>query len=133
MNAFELRLKNLEVLVKEFGGLQQVADRGGTSYDNLWQIVRGIKLPSGKPRGIGNSLARKLEDGCGKLPGWMDWDNSQPHIDAQSRAVAAYLAQLPREDRARIVKIIEAATGFAIPDDQVEQAMPITKRTAKKQ
>lgn len=132
MNVSEIRLHNLRRLIEELGGLQQVADKAGTTYDNLWQIHRGTKLPSGKPRGIGNALARQLETGCGKLPGWMDWDNSQPHLDAQSRAVAVYLSQLQPEERSRLFRIIEAATGWAVPDHQVEEAMPITKIPAKK-
>lgn len=44
----------------------------------LSQILNGVKSSTGKARGVGDKLARKLEEGCGKEVGWMD----KPHGEA---------------------------------------------------
>jgi len=71
----ELRLENLRALVAEFKTADEVAKRAGTAPMYLSQILNGSKSSTGTPRGVGEALARKLEQGCGKELGWMD----RPH------------------------------------------------------
>lgn len=78
MRIKETRLLNLRILVDELGGITQVANASGLSQKYLSQVINGHPLPSGKPRGIGDAAARKLEEGCGKADGWMD----APHQEA---------------------------------------------------
>lgn len=78
MNIHEIRLENLRRLVAEIGTLRDVADLSDVSEGNLREILRGGKLPSGKPKGVGNKLARKLEEGCNNPDGWMDSLQSAP-------------------------------------------------------
>lgn len=59
----------------EFKTADEVAKRAGTAPMYLSQILNGAKSSTGTPRGVGDSLARKLEEGCGKEVGWMD----KPH------------------------------------------------------
>lgn len=69
----EIRLGNLELLVDEFGTADVVAEKSGTSAIYLSQIRNEAKdSKTGKPRQIGDPLARKLEAGCNKELGWMD-------------------------------------------------------------
>lgn len=69
----EIRLENLELLVEEFETADAVAERCGTSAVYLSQIRNQAKdSKTGKPRQIGDPLARKLETGCDKEIGWMD-------------------------------------------------------------
>jgi len=68
----ELRLENLRALVAEFKTADEVAKRAGTAPMYLSQILNGSKSSTGTPRGVGDTLARKLELGCGKELGWMD-------------------------------------------------------------
>jgi len=69
----EIRLGNLERLIEEFGTAEAVAERSGTSPIYLSQIRNEAKdSKTGKPRQIGDPLARKLEAGCEKELGWMD-------------------------------------------------------------
>lgn len=62
-------VESLRRLCDREGGHAAVADAAGVSADNLWQILKGIKLPSGEPRGVGPRLARKLDSA---FPGWAD-------------------------------------------------------------
>lgn len=71
----ELRLENLRALVAEFKTAEAVAQRAETNAMYLSQILNGAKSSTGNARGVGDKLARKLEQGCGKEEGWMD----RPH------------------------------------------------------
>lgn len=54
-------------LIKEFGGPAAVAKVTGTVASHLTACAKGR-------RGIGDPLATKLEQGCKKPFGWMDYD-----------------------------------------------------------
>lgn len=132
MDVKALRIINLGRLEREFGGLQAVANLVGTSYDTLWQTKAGIRLPSGKTRGIGDEMARRLETACNKPLGWMDWDHDTPQgLSPTALAIAKMYDSLPPDEQVRQRKIWEAATGHAIQDDEVEAKMPVTKRPAR--
>lgn len=72
MDIKQIRLKNLRALFTEMGSIANVARASGTAEAYLSQISNGVPLPSGRPRGVGDALARKLEVGCSKPRGWMD-------------------------------------------------------------
>lgn len=100
MTAKETRLANLRRLVAEFGSITAVAEASLTSEKYLWQILSGRPLPSGTTRGVGDTLARKLEAGCQKPPGWMDTRHASRRAkstptSAQAARVLAYLQALP--------------------------------------
>jgi hypothetical protein len=71
----DIRRKNLQTLVKEFKTIAALAEISGTSEKYLSQILNCTKLPSGATRNVGNALARKLETGALRPPGWMDHDH----------------------------------------------------------
>jgi hypothetical protein len=71
MDARSTRTANLRRLVAELG-LENVAQKAETSAKTLQQILAGTPLPSGKPRGLGHNLARRIEANCGKPHGWLD-------------------------------------------------------------
>lgn len=73
----ELRIENLRTLIKEFKTADAVAQLAATAPMYLSQILNGVASSAGKPRGVGDALARKLEAGCSKPVGWMD----QPHTE----------------------------------------------------
>lgn len=71
----EIRRENLEILALEFGTVDAVAEKAATSPVYLSQIKnRAVDSKTGRPREMGTKVARKLEKGCGKQPGWMDTD-----------------------------------------------------------
>jgi hypothetical protein len=62
----QIRLKNLELLIAEAGSAANLADRVGTNSSYLSQVRRRMPTKKGTPRGIGDDLAVKLEQGMGK-------------------------------------------------------------------
>jgi len=72
-----VRLGNLELLVAEAGSATSLARLANTSESYLSQIRNRHKTPKGTPRGVGDSLAAKLEEALGKPNGWMDEPHSQ--------------------------------------------------------
>lgn len=90
MEINEIRRRNLELLVQEMPckTLREVAERAETSANYLSQL----RNRSGG-RNIGDELARSLERGCGKGPGWMDVEHTpgkQPgteHMDVSQDEV----------------------------------------------
>lgn len=71
-NAKQTRLENLRALIKEFRTAEEVARRAGTAPMYLSQIINGAKSSTGRQRGVGDALAKRLEVGCDKPEGWMD-------------------------------------------------------------
>jgi len=73
----QIRLKNLELLIIEAGSATKLAHLVGTNSSYISQVRRQMTTKKGTPRGIGDDLAGKLEQGMGKYEGWMD----EPHQD----------------------------------------------------
>jgi hypothetical protein len=74
----EVRLENLEALVREFGTLDAVATRAESTSVYLSQLRNGTPdQKTGKSRQMGNAIARRLEAACGKPPGWMDASHTE--------------------------------------------------------
>ena len=68
MNDLDPLVKSLAELCAREGGHEFVAEKAKVSADNLWQILKGIKLPSGKPRGVGARLRERLSN---TYPDWL--------------------------------------------------------------
>ncbi len=58
----------LERLCEAEGGYKAVADKAKVSPDNLWQVLNGTPLPSGKPRSIGIVVREKITKA---FPNWL--------------------------------------------------------------
>lgn len=121
----ELRLENLRALVAEFKTAEAVAQRAETNAMYLSQILNGAKSSTGNARGVGDKLARKLEQGCGKEEGWMD----RPHgvealIDSipGARPVRAVPPDDPSLTPIMKVKLTVQAgiTGFQVEPEQYD-------------
>ena len=82
----EIRLKNLETLIREFGTMEALAVAAGTTSVYLSQVRRrAIDVKTGRPREIGSRMARRLE-AAGPNPkpkGWMDAEYQ--HVEAMLR------------------------------------------------
>ncbi|MBT2333597.1 hypothetical protein J7E49_06730 [Variovorax paradoxus] len=69
----EIRLENLELLVADSGTLETVAGKAGTTSVYLSQIRNGaLDQKTGRPRQMGDQMARRLELAHEKPKGWMD-------------------------------------------------------------
>ena len=78
MNIREIRLANLRLLLAESADTQAAfCQRCDIPQSYLSQILNGTKSRHGKPRGIGDQTARKLEKGMKKPEGWMDTTHKQ--------------------------------------------------------
>ena len=85
----EIRLENLDLLIGEFGSQEKVAELGDTSSVYLSQIRNQTPdAKTGKPRQMGDPMARKLEEGCKKERGWMDHEQ-MPHTYRSAKLQAA--------------------------------------------
>lgn len=81
----EIRLENLERLVKEAGTADALAERSGISPVYVSQIrSRAIDAKTGRPRNLGSSASRKMEVGMEKPTGWMDKDHNQSDASGSS-------------------------------------------------
>ena len=67
MTPKEQLIESLRLLCEREGGHATVADAIASSEQTLWQIVNGVKLPSGEPRGVGPNLQKRLD---ARYPGW---------------------------------------------------------------
>jgi hypothetical protein len=104
MDVKQVRRENLDRLIKEAGNLSRLAAKGGSSYDNLSQIVNGTLLPSGKPRGIGNDLARSLEVASKKPVGWMDQDHTLTRLNPLEEQLIGIFRRLEDGFRDRLLQ-----------------------------
>ena len=69
MNTIDPMVSALIALCKTEGGERFVADKAVVSAENLLQITKGVKLPSGNPRGVGPGLRAKITRA---YPNWLD-------------------------------------------------------------
>lgn len=102
----EIRHENLLTLIDEAGSAEALADAAGASAVYLSQVKN--KAPdskTGKPRQIGDPMARRLESACNKPAGWMDNVHSWP---AQVQTVMAVMEHMTPWQLDQTVKIVAA-------------------------
>jgi SOS-response transcriptional repressor LexA len=109
MDAKEIRLVNLRVLIAEAGGQRQLARRTGVNPAYLSQI-----LSERTARKMGDDVARRLERGTDKSRGWMDVLHEGPGY------------HVPRPDEAGAVREVDdLAAGYgAGAQPQLSRAAP---------
>lgn len=74
----DIRHRNLLALIEEAGTAAILAERTGVAAAYISQVRNRAKTPAGSPRGIGDDVARALELGMGKPPGWLDHAELSP-------------------------------------------------------
>lgn len=90
MDINERMVERLIGLVSREGGFKVVAASLSVSEEYLRQIIRRYKLPSGKARGVGPQLRKKLDR---IYPGWIELQPSS--AGSQIRGGAAHLLSEP--------------------------------------
>jgi hypothetical protein len=128
----KIRASNLERLIQEFGTLESVAVAAETTAVYLSQLRRGaIDRKTGRPREMGTAIARRLEVGCNKPPGWMDapeapsWAAHEPPpspYDLQSHPLRLQpVSNSPRINWGdeQMVDTLPATFSVAMPDDSM--------------
>ena len=89
----------LRQLCDREGGYKALAKKLEVHDQSLYQIVTGVKLPSGKPKGVGPTLRKKLDS---KYPNWL---NPARPADQTAEMVALYgllLRMVPEKDRLQV-------------------------------
>lgn len=86
----EIRLGNLAILVEEFGSQDALAEKVATSPVYISQLLNQTPdSKTGKPRQVGDPLARRLESNCSKEIGWMDHEH--PPLTYRQQRIAHVL------------------------------------------
>lgn len=68
----DIRHRNLLILLEQAGSAKKLSDKTGVPAAYISQVRNRSKSSTGKPRGIGDEVARQLEAGMGKSLGWLD-------------------------------------------------------------
>lgn len=103
LTAADIRRENLAVLVARFGGTEALVANAATRGVELDAVYlsqiknRAIDKKSGKPRQMGDPLARKIEEGLAMERGWMD--NVHESRDALARQLLDLYQALSIEGR----------------------------------
>lgn len=119
MNNKEIRYQNLLQLYREVGSnWQRLADVSGTNVKYFNQCK---PKPGSTRKGMGDKVARRLEEAMGKSVGWMDipheeWDSSalpeQESIPTATR-IEELAANLPI-DRELLAQVISDVDGMSV-------------------
>ncbi len=116
-------------LCERVGGFEVVARETGLSKDNLWQVINGIKLPSGNPRGVGPKLRAAISS---TYPDWLT--TSEGEMKPSPTASTVKLSGLSIADMAKgmvpVISSVRAGTWGEINDHLAEGAEKFPVREA---
>jgi len=100
----------LQSLCDKEGGFKVVADAIGVNNQSIYQILTFVKLPSGRPKGIGPQLREKLD---ARYPGWSNRKTNPSTVPASAsemaRRLAAAFDRIPSTDPIRQSRAFSAA------------------------
>ena len=116
MDAFDMRKRNLSVLVRRYGRQQALADAVGLSVQYINQMLSGHRT-------IGEKTARKIEKGLCLAPGWMDADSDTAalgdmvkvaanddvvEVSRESLALLRMIDSLPEKEQAILQALVDS-------------------------
>lgn len=129
-----IRRRRLEQLCLQEGGVRAVAEKANMKWEALDQVLKGVLLPAKSdgtrsPRGLGDPLARKLEEAYDLGIGWFDWPfegvdfKKWSRLDPFQRAFVQ--GQLDIAITEALQKTVPASVKrTAVPDKKAEQHRP---------
>lgn len=119
----EIRYDNLLRLIDEAKSTSDLANRTGIAVSYLLQIKNKNAIQNGKPKGIGDKIAAKLEDGMNKPRGWLDQIHSEQSNLINSR-IGNEEQKLQEQDLNDFIIIdvldVSASAGFGSSSELVE-------------
>jgi len=129
----EIRLENLETLVREAGTAEALAEKSGISPVYISQIRgRALEAKTGNVRNLGDRAARKLEQGTGKPHGWMDADHASiRHVQGGSASLESapgIIGKVPVVSWVQAGEYVEAVERWDA-DEWIETSAPVLPHT----
>ncbi len=119
----EIRYDNLLRLIDEAKSTSDLANRTGIAVSYLLQIKNKNAIQNGKPKGIGDKIAAKLEDGMNKPRGWLNQIHSEQSNLINSR-IGNEEQKLQEQDLNDFIIIdvldVSASAGFGSSSELVE-------------
>ncbi|QHB18255.1 S24 family peptidase [Mannheimia pernigra] len=116
----ENRYANFLLLIEEAGSVPRLEEKTGVTANYLRQIKNKNAIQNGKPKGIGDKIAAKLEDGMNKPRGWLD----QVHTEKSTVINSNDNKELQGQDVNDFVTIdvldVSASAGFGSSSELVE-------------
>jgi hypothetical protein len=115
-------IEALRTLCSKHGGYKAVADKAGVDDQSIYQILSGVKLPSGNPKGVGPTMQRKLDTA---FPGWAEHaggsgkdDRAQYEAWPFRKLQPAALRSISDQQLAAVEEVLAAAlSGMQPPSD----------------
>ena len=124
----------LRRLVDTKGGAIAVADLLEVNDQTIYQILKGIQLPSGRPKGVGPKLRKKLDQ---HFPGWASTaaTPAPPALDQSLKVVLAALIALPALRWSAVRALLDEVAGRPenLNDALTELLMLLTAPPSKRQ
>lgn len=111
----------LRRLVSHEGGAVAVADEIDVNDQSIYQILKGVRLPSGRPRGVGPKLRAKLD---ARYPGWLDAVTPSHPVTTLTEALPVLLGRLAGLDdytARKVLGALQAATRSHAPLEEIER------------
>lgn len=101
----------LQALCDKAGGYKALAKAVGANDQSIYQIIAGVLLPSGRPKGVGPGLRDKLD---ARFPGWdgprEDYASQFPDKPSEMAIkLAAAFDRIPATDPMKQAKTFAAA------------------------
>lgn len=92
----EIRRQNLQIAVQRFGTASALAEAAGVAAAYLSQIKnQNQESKTGKPKAMGDEVARKIESALGETEGWMDADHLSKSTGVSDSHKSAEVVKLP--------------------------------------
>lgn len=81
----EIRRENLQIAIERFGTAKKLAEAANVSTAYLSQVKNSQPdSKTGKPKNMGDEVARKIEAALSEVAGWMDTDHSKSSWSAHN-------------------------------------------------
>jgi len=100
--------KALRKLCETHGGHVKIALQIEANPQTIHQIISGVKLPSGNPRGVGPNLRKRLDE---HYPGWSDIEapgDVFSEVTEDEKRFLEHWRRLTDQDRTRYITEIAA-------------------------
>jgi hypothetical protein len=117
MDMHQIRLLNLEVLIKKHGSAAKIANLIGSS-PTVFSVIRSDRHPD---KNMGNGMARRIETALSLPHGWMDQlhddETTTSQVTPKIESTSSYTSS--RKADQVIKNIINSVNSGALSDDDI--------------